>query len=472
MINFKNMNKYIKIVALLITCGLVSCEDFLSEKPKEQVIPTVTKDYEMLLNSYTVLETVGTNNCYLTDDVFLPDTDPVHDLSIQTVYPTRLRFYKLAEELYTTGEKDWDWGCYNAIYTFNVVINEVLNSKNGTESEKKKIYAEALLARAFQYHQLITLYAKAYDKATADKTAGVPLILVPDINQTNISRATIQEVYDRMEADLKEAIPLLPNRPTLNAFRGSKPAAEALLARFYLYQGRYNEALELVESVIRVKPDILDLNNYAVVDSGAGNGRTNVPIYDKNPEALYIKTTSSLGMNSRAYVDLDLLNTFDKNNDRRFKLFITKHYRNKNLIYDLWAPAMDPNAGITIPEVYLVAAECHARLGDLTAAMNRLEDLRKKRYENYSAIPTGSLTKNDVIKLILAERRRELMMIPCIRLADIKRLGLEPEFSQSVKRTINGVTTTIPPTSNRFVLQIPHIVMKFNPDMEQNSRKD
>lgn len=468
------MKKYKNILALLMICSLISCEDFLNEKPKGQVVPTTTSDYEMLLNSYAVLEVAGVYNCFLTDDVYFPDTDNVLNLSIQTTSSPILQFYELSSELYSVGEKDRDWvDCYSSIYTFNIIISEVLNSAEGTEIEKNKIYAEALVSRTFLYHQLITLYAKTYNKETADKTAGVPLILVPDIDQINITRASIQEVYDRMEADLKEAIPLLPNNPTKNAYRGSKAAAETLLARIYLCQGRFNEALGMVESALTTKSELLNLNDYAVVNPIVSAGRTNVPILEKNPEALYARLTAfSNGMSARAYVNLDLLELFDKDNDRRFKLFITKNFRDTDLNHYLWAPAMDPNVGLTTPEMYLIAAECHARSGDITAAMNRLEELRKNRYENYSAIPRDNLTKNDAIKLILDERRRELMMTSCVRLADIKRLGLDPDFSQSVVRTINGVTTTTLPTSNRFVLQVPHIVMKFNPDMEQNSRED
>lgn len=462
------------ILVFLLIFSLVSCEDFLSIKPKSQVIPTTTKDYEMLLNMYNGVETVGIYSCFLTDDVFFPEVDASLDLSVHSLYPTIFKFYSFDEELYTSGENDRDWNeCYSSIFTYNVIIDEVLDSTESTEEEKNKIYAEALLSRAFQYHQLITLYAKAYNIETADKSPGVPLILAPDINQTNISRASIQQVYDRLEADLIEAIPLLPEIPTLNAYRGSKAAAETLLARFYLYQGRYKEALDLVESALKTKSDLLNLNNYEIVNPTMADGRTNVPIRENNPEALYVKITIFIKtMSGQAYVDYDLLDLFDKNNDRRFKLFITNKFVNIDLDHYLWAPAMDANIGISTPEVYLISAECNARLGNINAAMSRLEELRKNRYENYAEISKEGLTKNDVIKLVLDERRRELMMIPCVRLADIKRLGFDPNFSRSVKRTINGVTTIVAPTSNRLILQIPHIVMQFNPKMEQNNRTD
>lgn len=468
------MKPYFNLVLIFTLCFLISCEDYLGNKPKGRVVPTTADDYEMLLNFQTAVETIGVYNCFLTDDVFLPDVDTLNNLSIQTVYSTIQKFYRLDEELYTQSETDRDWeDCYSPIYTFNVIIDNVLQATESTDQKKNALYAEALLARAFQYYQLIVLYANGYDAGKADQIPGVPLILKADINQSNLVRASLQEVIDQMEGDLIKAIPLLPDAPVSNAFRGSKPAAQMLLARYYMYQGNYKDALDQVELALKLKSELLDLNKQKVVKPELSTGRTDVPRYADNPEAIYIKTTSfGNTMSGRAYVDAGLLDLFDKEHDSRFRLFITKSFRNIDLDYYIWAQAMNANIGIATPEMYLTAAECLAREGKIDLAMDRLEELRMNRYSDYQAIDRKDLTAKKVIKLVLDERRRELMMIPGIRLADIKRLRNDPDYSSSVKRTIKGVTTVFPATSNRFVLQIPYIVMQFNPNMEQNSRKD
>lgn len=456
-------------LAAMLTFG--SCDDFLGEKPKSQIVLKNTDDYERLLDYYVMTKSVTYYVSFLTDDVFLPDADP-EGLSLPAVSAAIQRFYTFAEELYPTGTKDQDWiDCYRYLYTHNTIIDGVLGSEKGSDKEKKQIYAEALLGRAFLYHQLLTLYAKPYNASTAKEDPGVPLILVPDVTQTNLTRASIQSVYDKMIEDLTVAIPLLSEYPRNSAFRGSKAAAEALLARYYLYQGKYEQARDLAESALKTKADLIDLNKYSVTNPTAANGRSDVPYYQYNPECVFIRMTTAVStMSKRAYVDLDLLALFDKNTDRRYKLFITDTFQGKKRIHDLWAQGLDANLGISTPEIYLTAAECHARLGNITSAMERLNQLRKNRYENYA--PITAATSKEAVKLVLDERRRELMMIPCIRLADLKRLAFDPDFSQSIKRTINGVTTVIPPTSNKLVLQIPEEVMVFNPDMVQNSRED
>lgn len=466
------MKKYNIFLTLLAAILLFSsCDDFLDNKPKNQIVLKTPADYDLLLNYYNYTTSIGHYSPFLTDDVYLPDKDST-GLQLNTVSQTIFNFYTLQQTLYPSGTNDGDWtDCYKALYPHNVIIEGVLDSEGGTDKEKKEIYAEGLLGRAFLYHQLLALYAKNYNEATASQDPGVPLILIPNVAQTGLTRASVQTIYDRMMSDLEEAIPLLPEIPKHTAYRGSKAAAEALLARYYLYQRKFDKARDYAESALARKSDLINLNNYKIINATAATGRTDVPEYELNPESVFIRITSAVNtMSKRAYVDSTLLGLFNKSTDRRFKLFITKKYQGKDRQYDLWAPCLNANLGISTPEMYLMAAECHARLGNITAAMERLNQLRKNRYENYTAITAA--TQKEAVQLVLDERRRELMMIPGIRLIDIKRLGLDPDFSQPVKRTIEGKTIVIPPSSNKLILQIPEMVIGFNPDMMQNSRED
>ncbi|MFR7824152.1 MAG: RagB/SusD family nutrient uptake outer membrane protein [Odoribacter splanchnicus] len=65
-------------------------------------------------------------------------------------------------------------------------------------------------------------YAKHYNSATAAEDYGVPLVLSEDINKS-YKRNSVAEVYQRIEEDLKEAIPNL-RTITPNLFRASKLA--------------------------------------------------------------------------------------------------------------------------------------------------------------------------------------------------------------------------------------------------------
>ncbi|MBK5722349.1 RagB/SusD family nutrient uptake outer membrane protein [Dysgonomonas sp. Marseille-P4677] len=468
------MKQYIiQLASLLLIISFLSCDDYLGKAPKDTITMQKIKDYESLLNYSQANKTMGVYNCFFTDDVFFPDKDPGGQALNQATAIIQ-NFYTFQERLYPSGDNDWT-DCYKSISVHNTILEKIMTAIDGTQKQKKSIYAESLLARAFEFSQLLTLYAKAYNPETAANDAGIPLIVESDITQTNLTRASIKEVYEKIISDVEEAIPSLPDTPSrnVNAFRGSKVAAWAFLARIYLQQKNYEKALDYAEKAIEAQPAILNLNNCKLTNPNVTSGRNDVPIRDLNPESVYIRFCSFVNtMSGRAYVEPDLINLFNKDTDRRFKLFMTDKYKNIQREYYIWAPGFDANIGIATPEVYLIAAECHARLNNIPKAMEYLEALRENRYENYTAIPTTGLTKNGAIKLILEERRRELMMIPGIRLADIKRLAYDPDFKQTVKRTINGKTTIVQPTSNLLLIPIPDIVMEFNPDMEQNIRKD
>lgn len=65
--------------------------------------------------------------------------------------------------------------------------------------------------------------------------------MLDKISINNLQRATVQEVYDQIKADLDEAAPNLPEKPVLNAYRASKPVGYGMLARMYLYMGDYKK---------------------------------------------------------------------------------------------------------------------------------------------------------------------------------------------------------------------------------------
>ncbi len=108
---------------------------------------------------------------------------------------------------------------------------------------KSRFKGEALFLRAFYYHNLIEFYG------------GVPLILDPPnaTTQANLPRNTKSEVLDVIMADLDVAATLLPiSYNGQNIGRTTKGAALALKARSALYNGRWDEAVEAAEIVIKL----------------------------------------------------------------------------------------------------------------------------------------------------------------------------------------------------------------------------
>src|SRR5690606_15276736 len=92
---------------------------------------------------------------------------------------------------------------------------------------------------------LINYYGKPYNAATAGTDPGIPEITSSDVTAKKFERATVQEIYDLIISDLTTAIPDLPVRIT-DRLRMSKAAAEGILAKSYLYMGKFSESLTML----------------------------------------------------------------------------------------------------------------------------------------------------------------------------------------------------------------------------------
>ena len=462
----------IKIYQLCLCVCLVllaSCDDYLDIKPKGVVIPDKCEDYESLLNYAQLMKASDSYPNYLTDDVFLPYEDDLTGGYVSLVLPDQ-RLYTFDSEVFGDGESDglWEYS-YNRIYTYNVIIEDVMGSTQATEEHKKQVRAEALMGRAFEYLTLVNAYAKHYDPATAATDPGVPLMLDKNINKTNLTRATVQAVYDQIKADLDEAALDLPEKPVLNAFRASKPVGYGMLARMYLYMGNYEKALENARIALQHNSTLLNILPYKVTDPEQWIGRIDVPARADNPENIYIRLAPWVfGMTLATYGSEDLMALYDKKKDQRYLLYFTRYIGGYDCEYDAWAPYIYANMAMSTPEIYLIAAECEARIGSKDKAMEYINTVRDNRI--FDNVPLVAGSNKEALKMVLDERRRELTLLGCTRLIDLKRLNREPEFAKTIVHEVNGVEYKLEPNSPKYILPIPPTVLRFNPDMVPNIR--
>ncbi len=145
---------------------------------------------------------------------------------------------------------------YNAIKNYNVFIKEAeAYAKQSEKPTANTIIAlgEAHFYRAYSYLQLVRHFAKDYDKQTATKELGVPLVLVYN-QEEKPARATVQQVYDQIKADLDIAAQNLASvkgvseskTPTIDAVR-------ALMSRYYLDVEDYVNAANYSDMLIKSK---------------------------------------------------------------------------------------------------------------------------------------------------------------------------------------------------------------------------
>lgn len=243
----KNITKHIKKLNILILAiTLVSCSEDLLSPPPTSVLNVATffnteADLEAaLVNMYDGIQ--GVNSTQSNDN---------HAIQVE-FYLTEMRSdntrTKSSEgeaaqfESYsiqpTNGiVDDYYRSFYNVIFRANTVL---ANLDIATSENLSKIEGEAKFIRAYAYFNLVRLYG--------DIPLITSLISTTDTD-VQFTRVATSNVYDLIETDLLTAISSdLDNSSKL---RGSKAAAQALLAKVYLTLGtNYTEAQSLCESVM------------------------------------------------------------------------------------------------------------------------------------------------------------------------------------------------------------------------------
>lgn len=95
---------------------------------------------------------------------------------------------------------------YRVIGNANLAIANIDNAV-GPDAERNTVKGEALALRAFAYFNLVQLYGKRYVGGQTNSQLGVPLVIEPTTEA--LPRATVEQVYTQINADLDAAIGLL-----------------------------------------------------------------------------------------------------------------------------------------------------------------------------------------------------------------------------------------------------------------------
>jgi len=451
---------YITItISLAISCRK---EEFLDKKPNSTLlVPTTLEDFRKLLDNFSKINITGTLAEISSDNYFVSDVQTWQGL------PVRERnAYIWAEDLFegTNNIEDWN-ACYQQILYANVVL-EGLQNVNVTENNKNDynwIKGWAHFIRGLAFFNLSQQFAKPYDAATSSSDLGIPLRLASDVTATS-TRNSIEETYNQILNDLNLASILLPHKePASDRNRPYKNAAYALLARVYLNMRIYEKALKYADSSLQLYSTLI---NYNTVDQA-----TSTPFDRLNAETIFqsslgtttvLRTTSSL-----ALVDYLLYRSYNENDLRKILFFRIVNgiptYRKAG-----YSGATLPFGGIATDELYLIRAEANARVGDVNAAMEDLNTLIANRWANNGSwVPYEANSREEALKIILDERRKELVMRG-LRWQDLRRLNKEG-YNIMLTRRMNGETYTLHPNSDRYVLPIPPDEIRLS-GIQQNPR--
>lgn len=440
----------------LLTFILWGCDGYLEVKPdKSLLIPSELEDFRILLDNdfqkldqHVALGFIGADNYYIQEDAWT---------SLNT---EKERSAYLWQETIFSGSKVSDWNRpYEQVFIANVVLDGLreIEVTNENREEWQAIKGTALFIRSHAFYSLLQLFAPAYNPSTAAELAGIPLPLTVDVN-AKLPRETLEDSYNEVMTSLKEAVTLLP-ASTKYKTRPGRDAAWALLARVALTMQDYEQAEEYAGESLAIQSELLD---YSTLDPGAGN-----PFERFHTEVLFHGILISYSIMRRAFVVPELYGTYAEG-DLRKTLYFTEEEEGVAFTGSYTGQSSRLFGGLAIDEVYLIRAECRARLGDVSGALEDLNTLLETRWEPGMFEPFTATDKEMALKVILEERRKELLFRG-LRWTDLKRLNQDPRFARTLERTLKGKTYTLPPNDPRYVYPIPDQEVDIN-SIEDNIR--
>lgn len=310
-------------------------------------------------------------------------------------------------------------GLYKFIYSTNGAVEGLTATTGVSAPLKAQLLGEVKFLRAFYYFYLVNLFGD------------VPLALTTDYRVNRLLKRTDKEqIYQQIIADLKDAQLLLtdeyrmPNGSVSSErVRPNKTAAEALLARVYLYRKDWVNAEEQATAVIDKTSlyDIVPLNDVFLMNSKEAIWQLQsiVPGYNTLDANELILISDPLTF--KVTLSSMLLSAFESGDIRRSSWVGKFDSFNYAFKYKVRGGSGEPVAEylmvLRLAEQYLIRAEARAHLGKLSASAGDLNIIRVR-----AGLPVATFT--DKVALLTAvehERQVELFCEWGHRWFDLKR---------------------------------------------------
>lgn len=494
----------ISIIIFTACVTLTSCNKFLDVKPKGKLTPTSIAEFDHLLDNADIVQYPFLNNNngsmlgYMTDNVELseglgkvyykannsPNIDNFYGYTFRAPFrnPNNVDYF-------------WDWGTYRSMKYFNNVIDGVSKLRTADNAaQADAVLAQAYVNRAWSYFHTTLIYGPVYKPGGANTTKTIPYLTSSDVAAKMPDLSTQEEVFTKVLAELHAGlanVPEVTNYPS----RPNKAATQAMLAYYHLFTAKYDSVAYYANlawtaaSAKGVNTVLYDYNTLSLADPAnelvsqirSPDSKIQLP---NSREILFFRSTDNgVGKANNGYPSQEFIALFDQARDLRFKYFLlmangykttyngTVYDDGKRLQYYRGTTTsgisrFQMTAGFTYPELLLMRAEGYARTNKLTEAMADVNLLRRNRFVTGTAdLPTPA-SQDEVIQIVLEERRRELPLGHIKRLLDLKRFCLEPGKpwgKTKVMHTMGAETFEATIDHSLFVLPISNNVLFFNP---------
>lgn len=498
------MKRY--ILFILLACFFTNCNKSVIEllpisystaggfyKSNQDFLNAVNATYATLQSQ------VYGNNEYMFGDLATDDAIAVPALFVQG--HGEFDNYTTSVTSTNSGQINARWNAgYNGIMRANAIINRIEAITTIDATLKARYTAEAKYLRGVFYFQLVKIFG------------AVPLVLIElnDISKAyDYTRDPVSSIYTQIQKDLTDAATGLPASYAAVADKGraTSGAANAMLARVYMWQKNFTAAAPLLNTIISSGTYSL-LPNYSDIFKAAnGNnaeiifaiqytantiapGQANNNVAGFNPIGGLAATVGYFGTNANQ-PSVDLYNAYQTANaplnltlDPRRDININNvvigglvtYYVNKYLtpsVVSIGENGVDYPV-IRLADVILMYAECLNEAGDVPGAIAQVNKVRLRAFNNDALqnlqstdatnVTTYVSDQTSMRDMIMRERRLELAF-EGLRFFDLVRtdLLLTTMNSYFIRYNIMSNGTIIVVGNNNKLYPVPQTQINLNP---------
>lgn len=454
--------KYIILILISISICCASCGDsFLTLSPKDSVtdadfFKTEADAQSALIGVYASLQhEAAFTNIRNASDIEWAMTGDLYEMDRSA---NRIELHSLRLPANNSIIRDIYERAYFGISRANVVINRTEQMDLPSEV-KEEIIGQALFLRGLYYYNLVHYFG------------GVPLITneLTAADNLQIPRSTADEVWDQVEKDFLLAAEKLPSKwkEAKDLGKATKTSAYGFLVKTYLWREKWQLAVDYSEKIIETGVHKLITTGYRDIfrEENENNeemvfstqfstliGESNWLVARTAPRGAPSKYTGPHAWSNfvpyKHWVDAMEKNEDGTIRDERYKVIMGPgevHPENGYQLPDnppvgmtktgyivtkYWFMPPVQQSGINAPilryaEVLLNYAEALNEVGEGAKAMEQVNKIRKRA--NLDDKPL-SLSKDEVLDAIFAERRFEFMWEPTGGFNDLNRRGRFLEY--------------------------------------------
>lgn len=463
--------KYI-ICAVCVMCGFTACDDYLDNIPKGEKIPTTFEDFNALIaDEYTNLRQPVYQAIYLLNDAYVSEATLSYDRLTRANYLWDTSIDRIREN---NSDEGTYYTCYGAISTANLILENIDEMTECSDTDRRTLAAQARILRAIQYFVLVNYYSKTYNAQTAQSDGGVPLITSAAVGAA-YTQPSVEAIYDFILNDVAEALPDLPESAQ-NILYADRATGLAFAARVYLQMGNYSQALLFAEQALGYNDQLFDWPAYYEENIDVLGNPVDYQ-YIQSPMDYWFCENYNFCHGSSSYqatdgqISVERAARFEDGDAAflsRWKLRVV----GAETLYDRQLTGLFNRGGMTTTEVWLIKAECLARTGNVGGAMEALNTVRRSRILPDAYSDAEAASEAEAVRLITDTKANALIQT-IVPFCDARRLNLESQYARTLTKTVDSQVLTLAPDSYLWTMPIPQGAQKNsgNGTVNQNVEK-